>query len=429
MKVVISAGGKGTRISSIKSDIPKPMIQIDGKPVLEHQINCLKEQGFLDIILVIGHLGSVIEDYFGDGTEWGVHISYYREVEPLGTAGALYYLKDVLTEDFLLINGDIIFSIDFNRFLQFHKEKKALASLFTHPNSHPYDSSIICADEENCITSWMNKEDARTVYKNNVNAGVHILSTEILDMLTNGGKVDLDREILKPLVATKRLYSYRSPEYVKDMGTPERYYLVCNDFVCGKVASKNLKNKQRAVFLDRDGTINVYKGFIRNQNDIELIAGVANAIKTINESGYLAIIVSNQPVIARGECTLEQLQEIHNKLETELGKEGAYVDDIFFCPHHPDKGFEGERVEYKIECECRKPKPGLLLEAAKRYNIDLEKSLMIGDDIRDYNAGINAGCRSFYVGGKPLEEVPSTNQYSDLEECITNLVNKGELSW
>lgn len=416
MKVVIMAGGKGTRITSVASDIPKPMIPIEGKPVLEHQINCLKNQGFTDIILIVGHLGHIIQDYFKDGEWLGVHITYYLEKEPLGTAGALYYFKDELCEDFFLMNGDIIIDIDFNRFIAFHKAKEADASLLTHPNSHPYDSALIEADDNGRVVKWTHKEEKREIYKNRVNAGVHILSPVLLNKITQPVKTDLDRDILKPLVDTGRMFAYDSPEYVKDMGTPERYYMVCEDFRNGKIAAKNLLNKQKAVFLDRDGTINKYCGFVTNPTQIELIDHVAEAIRKINESGYLAIVVSNQPVIARGDCTLDVLKQIHNMIETELGKQGAYLDDIFFCPHHPDKGFEGERIEYKIDCDCRKPKPGMLFSAAKKYNIDLSESYMVGDSYRDVEAGLNAGCRPIYIGPEDSEHdcIDKAEKYQDL---------------
>jgi D,D-heptose 1,7-bisphosphate phosphatase len=140
-------------------------------------------------------------------------------------------------------------------------------------------------------------------------------------------------------------------------------------------------------------TINVSKGFISKAKDLELLPGAAEAIRGINNSGYLAIVITNQPVIARGEASLEDLEEIHNKLETDLGRAGAYLDDIFFCPHHPDKGFPGERPEYKIDCSCRKPKPGLFFQAAKKYNIDLSQSYMIGDEEKDREAANAAGCK------------------------------------
>lgn len=399
MKVVIMAGGKGTRISSIASDIPKPMIPIEGKPVLEREIECLCEQGFTDILITVGHLGNIIMDYFGDGLKFGVHITYYFEKEPLGNAGALFQVKDQLTDDFLLLNADAMFDIDFNRFVQYHKTHGAVATLFTHPNSHPYDSGVIIADEHMAVKKWLAKEDERPeYYKNRVNAGLHVLNKKILEQTVEGEKIDLDRQLLKPLAGTGQMYCYDSPEYVKDMGTPERYYAVCKDFANGIVKARNLKNRQKAIFLDRDGTINEYVGFLTDIKEFRLLDGVAEAIRKINASGYLAIVVTNQPIIARGEVSFTELQEIHNKMETLLGAEGAYIDAVYFCPHHPDKGFEGERVEYKIACNCRKPKPGMLLKAAEDFNIDLSRSWMVGDGKNDVEAGKNAGCKTVLIG-------------------------------
>lgn len=407
MKVVIMAGGKGTRISSVASDIPKPMIKINNVPVLEHEIECLRRQGYTDIIITVSHLGNIIMDYFGDGSKispvtgktFGVNIEYYFEEEPLGNAGALFKIKDKLTEDFLLLNADAIFDVDFNRFVEYHKQKGGLATLFTHPNSHPYDSGLIIADENGLVSAWLTKEDVRPEwYRNRVNAGLHVLSPKVLDVEITTPKVDLDRQLLKPLAGTGRMYAYDSPEYVKDMGTPERYESVTKDFISGIVTGKNLSNKQKAVFLDRDGTINKYVGFLRNIDEFELLDGVCEAVKEINKSGYLAIVVTNQPVIARGEVTYEELEKIHNKLETLLGMEGAYIDAIYFCPHHPHSGYVGEIKELKIDCECRKPKPGMLLQAAKDFNIDLSESWMVGDGENDVQAGLAAGCKSVQLG-------------------------------
>lgn len=391
------AGGKGTRVASVNKSIPKPMLPIAGKPVLLHQVECLKRQGIVDIILAIGHLGEQILNYFGDGKEFGVRITYVREETPLGTAGALYYLKDRLFDDFLLINGDLIFDVDFTRLMRFHKERQALATLLVHPNDHPYDSGLILADADGRVNGWLTKEEERSWYPNCVNAGVHVLSPHVLERMNRAEKIDLDREILKPLLPSGRVYAYRTPEYIKDMGTPERITQVERDLRSGLVKRKNLGEKQRAIFLDRDGTLNQYAGFLRNIDDLQLIDGAAEAVRRINRSGYLAIVATNQPVIARGEVSWTQLNEMHWKLETLLGRQGAYLDDIFICPHHPDKGFAGERPEYKIICDCRKPKPGLLLQAAGRYNIDLSESWMIGDSQQDVEAGQAAGCKTLRV--------------------------------
>lgn len=399
MKVVIMAGGRGTRISELFPDIPKPMIPVCGIPVLEREISSLKEQGFTDIILTVGYKAESIMQHFGDGRKYGVQIEYFVEKEPLGNAGALFRIKDKLTEDFLLLNADAMFNVDFNRFVKFHKAHNGLVTLFTHPNNHPYDSGLIVANKEKKVEQWLTKEDKRPkYYQNRVNAGLHVINPEALDLKVTTDKVDLDRQVLKPLCSSGKIYCYNSPEYVKDMGTPERYETVCKDFENGTVEARNLKNKQKAIFLDRDGTINKYVGFLRNIEQFELLSGVSEAIRKINQSGYLAVVVTNQPVIARGEVTYTELQEIHNKMETILGKDGAYLDGIYFCPHHPDKGFKGEVKELKINCNCRKPNPGLLLQAASDFNINLEQSWMIGDGKNDIQAGKNAGCKTVLIG-------------------------------
>lgn len=418
MKIVIMAGGRGTRIAEVNSEVPKPMIPIMNKPILEYEIECVKKQGFTDVILVVGYLGNVVQEYFGDGQKFGVHIEYVVEDNPLGTAGALYLLKDKIQDDFLLLNGDIIFDVDFHRFYDAHKKQGGVATILTHPNNHPYDSGIIVADEDGKVLNWLHKEDERLWYQNRVNAGLHMLSPKVFERFTELKKVDLDRDILKPLIAEGELYVYDSPEYIKDMGTPDRFYAVIDDLKTGKVESKNLSNKQKAIFLDRDGTINEYVGFLRNIDEFKLIDGVTEAIKKINQSGYIAIVVSNQPVIARGEVSIEELKEIHNKMETLLGQEGAYIDAIYYCPHHPDKGFEGERPEYKMECDCRKPKPGMLLAAAQEFNIDLSQSWMVGDSKNDVEAGKAAGCKVAYIGTEEM----GVHTYSNLLEVIETIL-------
>lgn len=428
--IVIMAGGRGTRIAKLNSDAPKPMIPIEGKPILEHQIDVIKQQGYKKFILSIGYLGNHIKAYFGDGkgcspatgNPFEVSIQYIEENEPLGTAGALYYLKSSIVGDFLLINGDIIFDVDISRFYQYHKEKKALATIFTHPNDHPSDSALILTDQKNRVTDWTHKEESRLWYRNRVNAGLHFLSTDIFKspIFDTLHKIDLDRDILKPLIKEKKLVAYDSPEYVKDMGTPERYYEVAKDLRAGRVAAKNLAKKQKAFFLDRDGTLNHYVGFLRKIEDLSLLDGAARAVRAINRSGYLAIVITNQPVIARGEVTIAELEQIHQKLETLLGAEGAYLDAIYYCPHHPAKGFEGEISELKVSCSCRKPAPGLLLLAAEKFHIDLKESWMIGDCETDILAGKNAGCRTLLLS----EENTHPKTYRSLLEAVNAILTE-----
>lgn len=418
------AGGKGTRIAQIAPDIPKPMIKLCGKPILEYQIECLKKYDLTEIIIVIGRLGSFIKEYFGDGGGFGCSISYYEEAAPLGTAGALYKIKEDLGEDFIVLCGDIIFDIDFRSFIRFYEENLALAALAAHPNSHPGDSSLLITGEGGRIVRWLNKEDERNYYKNLVNAGIHILSRALLERVEiSGEKLDLDRDILKPNIGSGKIFAYSTPEYIKDMGTPDRYEQVSRDIKNALVQARNLSRPQKAVFIDRDGTINGVNGFVTKPEDFVLIPGVGEAIKKINSSSYLAIVITNQPVIARGEASFEDLQAIHNKMETLLGGYGAYLDDIFYCPHHPDKGFAGERIEYKIECECRKPKPGMLLRAAKKYNINLKESFMVGDSKRDIGAGIAAGCKPVYIGKSIINDA-AVQCCGSLSDFVNNYIKE-----
>lgn len=398
---VIMAGGKGSRLRSITNDeIPKPMVPVDGKPLLEYQVEKLKSYGIKKIVMIVGHLGEKIVDHFKDGKDFGVEIDYIFEKEPLGTAGAFYYLKDKIdAKDFMLVFGDVFFDMDFDRMEDFHFKNSALTTLLAHPNGHPYDSDLIRMDDKGRVIGFDSKHNVRDYwYDNMVNAGMYIINRKLLDLVKEPVKTDFEKDILANQVKIgANIYAYHTPEYVKDVGTVDRINATVEELKSGLIQSKNLKNKQRAIFLDRDGTMNVSKGFISNAKDLELIPGTIEAIKAINKSGALAIVITNQPVIARGECSFEELHNIHNKLKTLLGEKGAFVDDIFYCPHHPDKGFEGEVPELKFDCECRKPKTGMIDEAVDKYNIDLSKSYMVGDSTMDLELARNAGVKSVLV--------------------------------
>lgn len=397
MRAVIMAGGKGTRLASLNAEIPKPMFPVTGRPILEYQIESLVKSSVKDITLIVGYLKEIIKEHFGNGSKFGVRINYIEESEPLGTAGALYYLKNE-PDDFILVFGDLILDIDFNRFMSFHKEHESTITLFGHPNSHPYDSDVIEVGENHRVSGIISKKIKRNFYYHNfVNAGVYCVNPRALDNITIPQKVDFENQFIKGLIKEGRVFVYKSTEYVKDMGTPDRLAEVSADIKNGVVSDRSLKQKQKAIFLDRDGTVNEYVGFLRDIDNFRLLPGVAEAIAKINASSYLAIIATNQPVIARGEVTFQELDEIHKKMETELGKGGSYLDDIFFCPHHPDKGYQGEVAELKMYCDCRKPKIGMLIEAAEKYNIDYNESWYIGDTTMDIQTGKNAGIRTILV--------------------------------
>lgn len=399
MKAVILAGGKGSRLGNLTNSIPKPMIKIGSIPILEHHINLLKKYKITKIIICTGYLSEKIENYFDSGKRWGVEIIYSRENVPLGTAGCIREIDDMAGRDFLLIYGDVMVNMNLDYLIDFHYKKKALATLVVHPNDHPYDSDLVEINEESKILNFFLKPHPEgLVYRNLVNAGVYVLNDETFKYIEKGRKCDFAKDIFPMmLINNEQLYAYNTPEYIKDMGTFERLSEVQDDFESSKFKSFNLSFLRPAIFLDRDGVINEEKGLICNQEQIKLIENSAKAIKKINNTKYLTVVITNQPSVAKGFCSIEEVNKIHKKIETLLGKEGAKIDRIYFCPHHPEKGFPGENLEYKIACDCRKPKTGMIEKAKRDLNIDIKNSFLIGDMTADIMTAKNAKITSIGV--------------------------------
>ncbi len=398
MKAVILAGGKGTRLGEISKEIPKPMVRIGGKPILEHQVDLLKRYSIEDIIIITGYLSEVIETYFKDGSGFGVNISYYQESTPLGTTGGIKEVEDQLHEDFLVLYGDVMINLDLNRLISYHRTHGGIATLVLHPNDHPQDSDLVELNEDGKVIVFHAKpHDPDGLFHNMVNAALYVLSPSILNILPKGKKADFGKDIFPRIVEDTWVLGYPTAEYLKDVGTPERLKEVTEDYLSGKIERLNRENKRRAVFLDRDGVILRKVDLLHTLEDVELYPFTGKALNLLNSTEFLAILITNQPVIARGLCTLEGLDDIHKKMETLLGREGAKLDGIYFCPHHPDRGFPGEVPEYKIMCSCRKPDIGMLENAARDFNIDLEQSYFVGDSFRDIECGENAGMRTVGV--------------------------------
>ena len=261
-----------------------------------------------------------------------MNIEYYKEEKPLGTAGALGCLKNKLTEDFFVFYGDTVMDFDMDAMLAYHKEKQADATLFLHPNDHPYDSDIVELTTDGRVLKFCNKPHVHDFVSHNmVNAALFIFSPKVLEQIEVGTKSHIEKHVL-PACLDKgmNLFGYVSFEYIKDMGTPDRYYSVCDDVTSGKVGRLNRRYTRPAIFLDRDGVISKEVNLLCKPEQVELIEGVGEAIRYINQTGYLAIVVTNQPVIARNLCSLEELDYIHAKLETLLGYERAYLNAIYY---------------------------------------------------------------------------------------------------
>ncbi|MBN1364209.1 MAG: D-glycero-beta-D-manno-heptose 1,7-bisphosphate 7-phosphatase [Syntrophaceae bacterium] len=402
MIAFILAGGKGIRLKEITPDnTPKPMVKIAGKPILQYQMEFLAKNNVKEVIVSVGYGAEAIKKYFGNGEKFGLAIKYSEEPQPLGTAGAFKFAEPLFSsaKDILVLYGDIIFDIDLKRFIDFHNLHGGLGTLLVHPNDHPYDSDLLKIDTANKILEFVSKPHfTGQVYQNLVNAGLYILKHESTRLIESGQKLDFGRDIFPALVGKgQELYAYKSSEYVKDVGSPERFKEVERDILVGKVFRRNLINKQKAIFLDRDGVINEEVNYLHKAEQLKMIEDSAEAVKKINESDYLAIVVTNQSAVARGLCSEKDVVEIHNKLDVLLAEKNAFLDGIYYCPHHPDRGFEGENREYKIECGCRKPKTGMIAQAEKDFNIDKKKSFIIGDATVDIMTGINAQVKTILV--------------------------------
>jgi histidinol-phosphate phosphatase family protein len=402
-QLIILAGGAGTRLRERLGDLPKPMIPIAGKPLLEHQVELAKKFGFTDLIFFVHYRADLIVKHFGDGEKFGVQVRYVLEKEPLGTAGAVLAGFEDLAERFVVLYGDTMVNVDLERIWIAHERAHAAATLLLHPNDHPFDSDLVAIDSDSLVTAFYNRPHTENVWRQNlVNAGLYVLEKSALSEFRNrnsrAGIIDFGKDIFPDLVrAGKKLLGYNSPEFIKDIGTPERYDKISVQFAAGIVQRSSLATPQRAVFLDRDGTLIPDKDCLRSADGLELLPGVAEALHELNLHGWRTVVVTNQPVIAKGFCDEAELQKIHNKLETLLGREHALLDRIYFCPHHPEKGFPGERPELKIDCDCRKPKPGMIQKAVADLNIDLKQSWLIGDTTTDLQTAKNAGLKSILV--------------------------------
>ena len=399
-QVAILAGGIGSRLKSRTGDLPKPMALINSVPVLEHQINLCLKNGFTKIALLVHYQSQMIEDYFGDGAKFGVELTYAVEYEARGTAGALLDALDIMDSRFFVLYGDTYADINLRAFWEFDSRYKSAGSLLLHPNDHPQDSDLIEVSEDGLIINVHPYPHLEGVeYVNLVNAALYILDKKsLLNVIPSDKKTDLAKNTFPALLAAgKNLYGYKTVEYIKDMGTPERLDKVEQDINAGLPEKLSGRNSREAVFLDRDGTLNLEVNHLNSPDQLQLLNGVSGAVKQINRAGMLAVGVTNQPVLARGEVTQEGLQRIHARLDGLLGEGGAYLDRIYVCPHHPDKGFSGEVPELKMQCLCRKPQSGLIDLAVQELNISRRESWIVGDTTSDILAGKRAGLRTILV--------------------------------
>jgi histidinol-phosphate phosphatase family protein len=385
-QAVILAGGKGTRLAEVSGGLPKPLVPVDGIPIIERQIALLVRYGIEEIFLTTGYRAAVLQDQLGDGTRLGARLHHIVEETALGTAGGVAALRDRLTERFLVVYGDVMVHMDLAHLMAVHADAGAEATVVVHPNDHPYDSDLVELEGDGRIAAFHPKPRSQDGpdLRNQVSAALYVLEPSALDAIEVGVKQDFVQDVFpRMLESGARIQGYATTEYLKDMGTPDRLARVEADCRSGLVERLHRDHGRPTAFLDRDGVINEEIDGVHRPADLRLLPGAANAVQRLNRAGWLCCVVTNQPALAKGFMDESDLEGVHRRLETALGEARAWVDGIEHCPHHPDRGFAGERADLKIACTCRKPAPGMLDAFTDRLPVDASASILVGDSWRD----------------------------------------------
>ena len=395
-QAVITLGGKGTRLKEVTQGIPKPLWKIEGLNTLERSIKELSKNGINNFIWLTNYKSNLFTNEAKRLSGiYKVEIYIHEELTPKGEAGALLDLLDKIDDNFIFLNGDIIFNMDIKRMYEFHIRNNSKLTFVTHLSTHPEDSD--------CIVENLNLSIYKFKFKNESintsgfylgNAGLSIISKSVIELVKKNFGLKKEKfSLFKDFIiyAHKNrinVFSYNTTEYFKDMGTPKRLLEVTNDIKSGIVKKYSYLYPQKALFLDRDNTlIKCLEGeYILNIDQINLFE---NRIKKLVQLSYEygnVILVSNQPQIAMGKISWQKVIEINGEIINRCRKLGLYISSFYICPHHNHLGFEGEIKSLKTACFCRKPLPGLFLEASFNRNIDFKSSLMIGDSWRDKKA-------------------------------------------
>ena len=382
--VVILAGGKGSRLKKLLKNKSKCLAIIDKKTILEKIYSILNKQNYNIIYIIINKTQTDIVNFI---QKRKLNIKIIFENLYLGDGGALSNLKSINNfekKKFIIINGDLLINFNFKKFLTFHNKNKSQLTLTCHPNDHPYDSDLLVSDKKNKLVKILSKPHKKNlIFKNLASAGIFIINGQLIKLIPSKKQKFNDHIIPLFLRNNSKIYTYHTIDFIKDIGTIDRIKMATKIEKSIKFKNSLKKNSTPAIFLDRDGVINEEINY-KVEDPTLLIPKTLAALKFINKSEYLSIIITNQPSIAKGFIKENELEFLHNKLETKLGMNAVYINDIFYCPHHPKKGFKGEIKKFKIICRCRKPKIGLILQAKKKYNINLKKSYFIGNSAADY---------------------------------------------
>lgn len=410
-QAVILCGGMGTRLGPLVADVPKPMLPVGGRPVLDYAMDRLQAAGVSDVVLAAGYKADVIRAHYAHPRS-GLRVRVFEESMPLGTAGCVRELLPVLDERFFVLYGDVFVDFDFGELGRAHRADSQ-ATLLVRPSDHPWDSDLIAVGSDDRITGFLPAGGERHCPRNIANAAVYAVNRSVIELLTPGVKADWVRHVFPQALQagmTLRTHGFSGDGFLRDMGTPERLERV-ERYLADKAiveAARGVRRPIKTVFLDRDGVINADVDLLRSAADFRLLPGAGEAVARLNAAGMKVIVVTNQPVIARGLCTEDELAAIHARMGEQLAGHGGHADAIYFCPHHPETHHDdpASRRELRVACECRKPAPGMILRAARDHQLDLATAVLVGDRPTDILAAKRAGIRSILIGDAPADPAP-----------------------
>lgn len=411
---IIVAGGLGTRARAMTGEnLPKALLPVAGVPIIERQIRTLAEQGFSKIVILAGHLGHLIEEFIQENMFLKrLEITVHVEASALGTAGAVISAREYLdAEQLLVIFGDLLFDLDFSKLIKKHQDSRAAATIVCRPNDHPKESDLVETDDQSKIIQLLPKKRPEGNHRNLVPTGIYVISrSQLLEFPVNQN-LDFFRDYFPKLLGKgMTVHADTSAPYICDVGTLSGRNAAEQDLISGRVQRMRTGVKRPTVFFDVDGVLNEdIPGIgITSPNQIQLIPGVGQSLRRLNQMGYLAIGITNRPQLAKGQITREELEKIFSRLEMRLSEEKGYLDKIYFCPHHPESGHVGEIAALKVVCDCRKPEAGLITCAMRDLPIDLNQAVMIGDTWRDIKAAKIKGIYAYGVRtGSGCREMPA----------------------
>ena len=394
----IIAGGEGKRFRSV-SRIPKIFAKIENTRLINIILKNLKKYKIKNVKFFVGKDEYHFKKFLNFNNK-NYNFKIIEEENLLGTAGCFSKIeKKTLKNNLLIIFGDLLFEIDLKKIYDFHKFNKSDVTILSHPSDHLFDSDIVDVNNLNRVNKiYFKPHRNNLISKNLTMAGIFIIKKKLLKYIPSNKKFDFSKNFLNICLKKKyKVFSYQSREYCKDLGTPSRFKKVLKDFKSKKLNKYKFTNKMRAIFLDRDGVINVDQGPLKYSDPLNFLPNTLKALKIMRKLDYLIILITNQSAVAKGFLSLNKLEQSFKALETYLSKKNFYFDGIYYCPHHPETGYKNENKKYKVTCTCRKPKPGMLFKARKDFNIDLKKSYFIGDTLRDYKAAKSARVKSIIV--------------------------------